>query len=235
MTADAILARLVAGQSISGRHVLVTAHADDETISASAALCAVMDPILVQLTERRDERAAALEAGDWSPTVVDLFITNRETLLCLRQIATALERVLDGADVVWTHPYEGGHLDHDSAAWAVAMAVSRLQRKPLHLEFASYHLAEQKRHAFGEFWPDAGCPVATVRLDGARFERKLAAVRAYGSQAHILKKFPAPAIEPYRVAPRYDFSRPSPPPRSRWDVKGYTPSTATWRVAAEAA
>lgn len=227
-----ILARVAAGLPIAGRHVVVVAHPDDEVISGAGALCSLSDVTVVQLTEdtaaREAERAAAATAAGWSFPVIFGRTRFRQAHLSAARLLALVADALAGADVVWTHPYEGGHLDHDTAAWLVQTACDAMARPPQRLEFASYH-ATQTGQVFGDFWPDAQHPTTTVMLTGDRLARKTDALAAYRSQASILSKFPDPRVEHYRVAPVYDFSRPSPPPRSRWDVKGYQPSTTVWR------
>jgi LmbE family N-acetylglucosaminyl deacetylase len=229
MTAEHILSRVTAGAPVAGRHVLVVAHPDDEVISCSGALCCLADVTIVQLTEdtpaREAERAAAQVAGGWKVPVIFGGMHFRMAHLEAARLRSLVAEVIAGADVIWTHPYEGGHLDHDTAAWIVQSVAGSILR----LEFASYHMGAGKAHVFGDFWPDVEHQAAAVRLSGERLDRKLAAIEAYASQAGILRKFRQPDREAYRVAPYYDFSRPAPPPRARWDVKGYQPSTIDWR------
>lgn len=232
-----ILAQLTAGLPITGRHVVVVAHPDDEVISSAAALCCLADVTGVQLTEdtqaREEERLAAAAAAGWSFPVHFGGTRFRQAHLAGARLLRLVTDVLAGADVVWTHPYEGGHLDHDTAAWLVQTACRSLPQPPRRMEFASYH-ATQTGQVFGNFWPDATHPTTAVVLTGDRLTRKLAAIAAYASQASILSKFPDPRVEHYRAAPIYDFTRPSPPPRSRWDVKGYQPPTSVWRATVSA-
>lgn len=229
--ADTILTALMAGEPVTGRHVVVVAHPDDEAISFGGALSCLADVVIVQLTEdtllREAERAAAQVAGGWNIQVIFGGARFREAHLEAGRLRSIVATALVGADVVWTHPYEGGHIDHDTAAWLVqSMALSALR-----MEFASYHSTGGKGQVFGDFWPDPACPAVAAVLSGERLARKQAAIAAYGSQAHIVQKFPHPEREAYRVAPRYDFTQPPPPPQARWDVKGYQPSTAEWRRA----
>lgn len=244
MTADRILAALVDGGPIPGRHLLVTAHPDDETISAAGLLCRVTDARIVQLTTgsddrhaavttlRRRERDAACAAAGWPWPILDAGVPGRAAHQHLAALLAVVETALVEVDVVWTHPYEGGHLDHETAAWLVQTAGARTGT--LRMEFASYH-ATPMRQTFGDFWPDPRVRAVHVPLDAATWGRKRAALDAYASQASILRKFPTPGIEAYRAAPVYDFTRRPPPPRCRWDVKKYAPSTATWRETIAAA
>lgn len=241
--ASQILSELAGAGVVQGRHVVVTAHADDEAITFGAALRRLADAVIVQLTTgvpnrggqypdqvfaRRAERTAAAQAGGWSWPTVDGNLPARDAHHDLPRVLDLISAAVAGADVVWTHPYEHGHLDHDTAAWAVQRVC---QHGPLRMEFASYHATADRRLVFGAFFPCASAGHVTARLSGVTLERKLAAVAAYESQAHIARKFPALDVEHYRVAPVYDFRKPAPPSASRWDVKGYTPPMAEWRQA----
>ena len=228
MTAQDVLACVAADRPVPGRHLVLVAHPDDEVISVSAALCCLEDVVLVQLTQdteaREQERSAAECAAHWSFPVWMGGSAFRQAHQSAARLYELVRDLVQGADVIWTHAYEGGHLDHDTAAWLGQFVGAAILR----LEFASYH-ATATGQAFGDFWPDPTHPSVTIDVTGERWTRKRAGLAAYGSQAHILRKFPHPNQEVYREAPVYDFTKPAPPPRSRWDLKGYQPSTEFWR------
>lgn len=239
-----LLAELAGAGVVRGRHVVVTAHADDEVITFGGALGRLADAVIVQLTsgvsgrgptypdhvaQRRAERRAAAMAGGWLwPTIDGPDIAAREAHRHLSTLIAIVRAALIGSDVAWTHPYEQGHIDHDTAAWIV-QHLCEAPGSPLRMEFASYHATED-HDIFGVFAPCPSVPTVTVRYTEAALDRKRAAVSAYASQAHIVRKFPALDVESYRVAPVYDFLRPA-LKVSRWDRKGYTPSTTEWRMA----
>lgn len=244
MTAADVLAQLLAGGPVAGRHLVVTAHADDETISFGGALCVLQDVVVLQLTDgaradtpnraqrvahRLEERASAFDAAGWRWPVIDCHVPDRGTVYALTGLLRSLREILarTAPDVVWTHPYEAGHLDHDSAAWLVQTACQGLPA-PVRMEFASYH-ATETRQAFGTFWPNPQQTALLRPLEPDQLARKRAAMAAYWSQKDILRKFPTPERESYRTAPVYDFGKPAPCGRVRWDIKGYQPSTAVWR------
>lgn len=112
--------------------------------------------------------------------------------------------------VIFTHSYEGGHPDHDACAAAVSFACSLMrsdERRPEVLEFASYHAgsdggfeAERFLGHSRQLWPH------TLTLEQQQFKRDLAA--CYPSQQQVLSQFPLHE-EPIRIAPKYDFSKPS--------------------------
>ena len=152
-----------------------------------------------------------------------------------QHVTSALQRVVDwllwliprvAPDAVLTHPYEGGHPDHDATACAVHVALRRLcfvQRRfrPL-WEFTSYH-ARGAELVRGEFIPDASRPEEHVQLDDAARELKLRLLDCHATQREFLRTFPV-AAEHFRIAPDYDFSRPPAAPffydHMDWGVSG---------------
>src|SRR6202011_3511770 len=70
--------------------------------------------------------------------------------------------------VIYTHPYEGGHADHDSAAFVVAQASALEGNIPI-MEFASYHRGPDGRLMIGEFLGGGEIEV----IDPTPEERKL--------------------------------------------------------------
>jgi LmbE family N-acetylglucosaminyl deacetylase len=113
-------------------------------------------------------------------------------------------------DVVLTHPYEGGHPDHDACAFAVAAARRRLARIGEHvpdaLELAYYHAAGGEP-VFGRFITDARRPEHAVTLAPDVRATKAAMLACFASQAQVLALFPID-VERYREAGDYDFWAP---------------------------
>lgn len=211
--------------------LVVVAHPDDETIGAGAQLGRLGALTLVHLTDgaprdpwfwraagvdsraalaalRAAELDAALARGGVGGERVALGLSDQEAALQLVEVTLALANLLRRVRpaVVLTHPYEGGHPDHDAAAFAVAHAVALAgPPRAAIVEMAFYHDTGGAL-ATGRFLPNG--PAATVvPLAAATRARKRAMLDAFASQQAVLARFPLDA-EHFRVAPLYDFSQP---------------------------
>ncbi len=255
MTAAGVLERLVRGLPVLEHVVVVTAHPDDETVSLGGALGLLAHVTIVQLTDgaiddpdawtkagvtsradyrcvRSVEQAAACLALGTPARIVECHVIDQQTVGRLGALIDVVTPHLVDADLVFTHPYEGGHVDHDSAAFIVQQACARLTQPPARVEFASYHWDGQTRRA-GVFWPVAGHPAVTALISDDRVARKQAAIAAYASQASVTRWFPV-SREAYRIAPVYDFSQPPTTPACWYDRKAWKTTSAQWRAAAAA-
>ncbi len=238
------------GSPIDGEVVVVLAHPDDESASAAALLQRSRWAKLIYLTDgaprdledarregcgdwrayaelRKRELRAALSALDAAadPTFYDL--PDKQAHEHLDWIVEQLFRELDGADAVISHAYEHGHPDHDTAAFAVALARRRLAAEaPAAFEFAGYHLAADGP-VYGRFHGETG---TELHLTPVELERKAAGIDAYRSQRDTLALFP---LEPEYVRPArsYDFARSAPPGRALYDLYGWDITSERWRSA----
>jgi LmbE family N-acetylglucosaminyl deacetylase len=214
------------------RILLVAAHPDDETIGCGGRLAAWRDPVILHLTDgaprdmadasvcgfasreeyaraRREELLAALALAGLGPrNTIQSGLVDQELAYRMReaarQVFTAIGEIRP--DVVLTHAYEGGHPDHDSAAFAVHAAGRLLgERRPRIVEFTSYH-AWNGAIRTGEFLPREGCREAALHLSPEDAERKRRMLDCFVTQRETLRPFQA-CVERFRPAPDYDFTR----------------------------
>ena len=258
MTAHDWARRLASGVPIDKPVAIVTAHPDDETLFAGAALARMSDLALVLLTDgapedmgdarrngfatrqdyaeaRADELRRALTALAPHARLIRYDLPDQQAIANLAVIVDRLAHDLAGAALAITHPYEGGHPDHDAAACAVRRAVRRLadqgQPAPALVEFACYPTVGGKR-AFGRFVPDPACPEQVRPLDASDRERVERAIAAHATQAVMFGAW-RPEAERWRAAPPYDFTAPPPGEAPLYDGFGWPLTSARWRELAD--
>lgn len=256
--ATALVQRLLVGEDADEvRPLIVAAHPDDEVSGATALLMRVgSSAVVLHVTDGaprdgRDARAcgratrdeyAAARRREWlqAAAVLDVAearcwqcgLVDREVVDHLEDLSWHIASVVMtlGPALVITHPYEGGHLDHDATAFAVHAAVELVKRfgrpAPAVAEFAGYH-ARNGGLAAGRFLPPSPTTVYHVELDAdARaFKRRLLA--CYETQQGALAAFDS-NIELYRAAPRYDFTQPPHEGQLLYELNGWYSGTE-WR------
>lgn len=218
---------------------MVAAHPDDETVGAASLLLRTPSAAVIHLTDgaprdprlrprgaedraayartRRDEALAALaEAGLAAHQVIGLGATDQEAAHVLaplaRELAALLDRLRPG--LVITHPFEGGHPDHDTAALVARAAGALLGRRgirpPRLWEMTSYHLAAGGL-ATGGFLPGPA-PVRVRSLGPPEREVKRRMLARYRSQAAVLAPFGLEEERFRRAGPVALATRPHPAP-----------------------
>jgi LmbE family N-acetylglucosaminyl deacetylase len=243
--------------------MILAAHPDDESIGAGGLLTRMRSVVVVHLTNgaprdrrfwpeslagteeyarlRREELRLALQlAGVVDPVLICLDAFDQEAALELPALARGLERLLveHRPAVLVTHPYEGGHPDHDAAAFVARAAVERIRRAggpaPLIVEMASYHARDDLRvMEKGTFLEPRGREVVRTLPEETR-ERKQRMFAAYASQREVLAAF-ATDVERYRRAPSYDFTRPPCPEPLLYERWRFPLTGRRWRELAAAA
>ena len=154
---------------------------------------------------RRVEVAAALELAGIRPEQCrQLGHIDQEAYLHLSELVDEIGELIEELrpELVITHPYEGGHPDHDAAAFAVAFGT---QGK--YYEFTSYHSESSgcdAPPAAGRFLrPET--PEQTIRFKSSERDVKKRMFDCFSTQQEILKIFPL-EYEKFRPAPAYDFT-----------------------------
>ena len=159
---------------------------------------------------RRELQSAMQKAGLRTTRLICLGYPDQETSFHIPRIALRLARLFQRfrARILFTHPYEGGHPDHDACAAAVWLATKLLNSRhgPEILEFSSYHAARAGSFEAERF---LGRSRKAWRRSLSKQERqhKLDLLTSYTSQQHVISQCPINA-EPVRLAPRYNFRKP---------------------------
>jgi LmbE family N-acetylglucosaminyl deacetylase len=215
----------------------IFAHPDDETIALGARLQRLRTGHLVHVTdgaprngydslahgfqsvdEYRQARATELDramnlAGISEHHHTCFGVPDQEAALHLLSLTSRILELLQRyhPEIVFTHPYEGGHPDHDACAFSVHHAVSLYesseQQIPLIIEGAFYHAGPQGI-ATGDFLASSQMTQeALCSLSPVERMHKQALLSCFTTQQETLGYFPL-AFERFRVAPTYNFCQP---------------------------
>jgi LmbE family N-acetylglucosaminyl deacetylase len=245
--------------------VIIAAHPDDESIGAGARLVHLGDAYVVAVTDgaprdetiaqrhgfpnreayaaaRREELKRALVIADVPENrFISFDFIDGDASHRLAELALRITDLLDTIrpQVVVTHPYEGGHTDHDATAFAVHLACGVLSREgitpPAILELTSYHARNGKK-VVQEFLPHPGADrdQRLVELTADDRDSKERIFACFASQRHLLEQFSI-EFEKFRPAPRYVFTKPPHDGQLNYERYGDPDRGKAWREQAERA
>jgi LmbE family N-acetylglucosaminyl deacetylase len=249
-----LLTQLAGAGPIVSRLMIVVAHPDDETLAFGGQISRLRDALLVHLTDgapgdgedarhhgfiapadyaaaRRKELAAALIAGEAAGVrSAALDMPDKEAYRDLAGLARRLLELLERECplAVLTHAYEGGHPDHDAAAFAVYAACRCLEagERPAIIEMPFYHACDD-RMVCGKFLSDQPEGLVVPLTEGD-LQRKQRMVDCFTTQREMLLQFPL-SPERFRLAPAYDFREPPHPGPLLYEMFGWGIGGTEWR------
>lgn len=215
--------------------MIVVAHPDDEVLALGGRFSRHQDSLFVQVTDgvpvdgrdssahgfcsleeyrqarRREVQDAFSRAGMSETKRLCLEIPDQQAAAHLGVLIPRLVLLIREftPELILTHPYEGGHPDHDACAFAVHRAVMAIEKplRPILAEAAFYH-AGPNGIEVSCFLPEPpGEYTITRTLVPEESKQKQELLSCFSSQLATLKYFRTD-VEIYRIAPAYDFDRP---------------------------
>lgn len=233
--------------------MVLVAHPDDETLACGGRMVQWPDCTILHTTNGSPENLRFARAAGFE-TQVGYAEARRKELGCALALvggrdtrcfglvdqqsfvdmAGLTRRVLESIeeirpDVILSHPYEGGHPDHDAAAFAVQHACARIgDGAPQRMEAAFYNCLGGVFRP-GEFIP--GTAVEEVELDAETRARKDRMFACFASQQSVLELF-STQYERFRLAPVYDFSQAPHAGELNYEAWGWGLTGEKWRESA---
>ena len=238
--------------------IVVAAHPDDEVVGAAIWLYRHRgsDVHIIHITDgsprdmhdartlgfatrqeyaeaRRDELKEALTlVGISEERCINLALPDKEAYLHLPVLIDQIGTIVDSLkpQVVLSPAYEGGHPDHDAAAFAVA-ALTRRRVGFAHREYPLYHAGADGGMVTGTFVEQGLGAEEVIVLTPAERTIKRKMMYCFRTQQKILSHFFL-KDERFRDAPAYDFSKPPHSGTLLYELWGWGISGGQWRLEA---
>ena len=215
-------------------HVTVLHVTDGAPRDTEDAAAAGFDEISQYAKARQKECLEALKLANVPKDhVVDFAVPDHSAAHCLADLAKRITTFLQqsGANIVVTHPYEGGHPDHDATAFATHAALRLMRengfRPPALFEMA-LHPSADGLAKLPEFLPGIESEVTTLLLDERSQELKQRMFACFETQKESLEVSPV-GPEKFRQPILYDFSEPPQSGKLHYENFAWSPGKEEWR------
>jgi LmbE family N-acetylglucosaminyl deacetylase len=242
---------------------VIVAHPADEVVGAGCLISKLVDVTVLHITDgapsdmldalaagfkvrddyalaRRQECLAALALANVpADQVVDFAIADHCAVHCLAELTKKITKFLQqsAADIVVTHPYEGGHPDHDATAFATHAALRLMKqngfRPPVLFEMA-LHPSTDFKAKVPEFLPGSEREMTTLLLDERAQKLKQQMFACFETQRDSLEASPF-GPEKFRQASNYDFSAPPQDGKLHYENFAWAPRRDEWQSLASKA
>jgi N-acetylglucosamine malate deacetylase 2 len=240
---------------------VIVAHPADEVVGAGCLISKLVDVTVLHVTDgapsddaaaagfkgcsdyaraRREECLAALAIANVpQDRVVEFAIPDHHAVDYLADLTKKITTFLQqsGADIVVTHPYEGGHPDHDATAFATHAALRLMKengfRPPVLFEMA-LHPSKDFKAKLPEFLPGTERETTTLLLDERAEELKQRMFACFETQRESLEVSPV-GPEKFRQPSAYDFSVPPQEGKLHYENFAWAPRSDEWQSLASQA
>jgi N-acetylglucosamine malate deacetylase 2 len=233
---------------------VIVAHPDDEVIGAGGLISRLNNVTVLHITDgvpgngyvaeagyskrsdyaqaRLSECRKALALANVDPeNVIEFGLGGSQTPFKLadltRRVAAFLRHT--SPDVVLTHPYEGGHPDHDATAFATHAALRLLRRngfKPPSIFEIAIRPSRDGTKRVLDFLPTGAGEITTLMLDEKTLDLKRQMFACFTTQPDLPRET-AFSRERFRKPPRYDFALP--PKGGTRNYENFGAVTAEWQ------
>jgi len=239
---------------------VIVAHPADEVVGAGCLISKLVDVTVLHVTDGAPREMADVESAGFKDRaeyaearkrecisalviahvpedrVVDLEVTDHcasdDMADLTKRITTFLQR--SGADIVITHPYEGGHPDHDATAFATHTALRLMKenglRPPALFEMA-LHPSEDFKAKIPEFLPGPDRETTTLLLDERATKLKGKMFACFETQRECLAVSPF-GPEKFRQPSAYDFTTPPHTGKLHYENFDWAPKSCEWQTKA---
>jgi N-acetylglucosamine malate deacetylase 2 len=222
-----------AGCLISRLDDVTVVHVTDGARDLSEAKAAGFDDVASYAEARKRECLEALAVAEVPhDRVVEFAVPDTAACECLpdltKRIASFLQEA--GTDIVVTHPYEGGHPDHDATAFATHAALRLMELnglKPPTLFEMALHPGNDEISKLPEFLPGTEGETTTLVLDARATELKRQMFECLQSQRRSMQASPV-GLERFRQPPQYDFSAPPQEGQLHYEKFDWAPRKSDW-------